>query len=165
MQWNSDPGAGFSTAPRPAMPRPPVEKGPFAYRRVNVERQRNNPGSFLMWMERLIRTRREWPEFGWGDHRVLDVGDDSVLAHTAEWQDGEVLALHNFGGRRAKVHVNLPRGRDRGRWHRLVGSRASRVDQGSGSSRAATTAASNGRLLEVELPPHGYIWLGHRVGP
>ena len=88
MQWTGDRGAGFSTAPRPAMRRPPIDTGPFGYRRVNVERQRERPNSMLSWMERLFRTRREWPEFGWGDWRLLRTGDDAVIALTAEWDGG-----------------------------------------------------------------------------
>jgi maltose alpha-D-glucosyltransferase/alpha-amylase len=153
MHWTGDEGAGYSTAPRPAMPRPPIEKGPFGYRRVNVERQRQSPSSFLMWMERAIRTRREWPEFGWGAYRVIDAGDDAILALTSEWLEGQVLALHNLSGRAVKASLTLPDGAERGRWHYLLGS------------QGTTTPDADGKRLEVALGAYGYVWLGHRVGP
>jgi maltose alpha-D-glucosyltransferase/alpha-amylase len=155
MQWIGDPGAGFSTAAREAMWRPPVEEGPFGYRRVNVERQRQRPRSWLSWMERLIRTRREWPEFGWGDWRILRTGDDAVLALAYEWQAGQAVAIHNLAGRRASIDLTLPigYGHERGRWHHLLGS-------GRGAPEI-----SDGGLLQVDLEPHAYHWFGHREGP
>jgi trehalose synthase len=153
MQWTGDAGAGFSTAPRPAMARPPIEKGRFGYRRLSVERQREQPGSFLSWMERLIRTRKEWPEFGWGAARVLPAGDDAVLAHRLEWESGEVLAVHNLSRRPVRASVTLPRADGRGRWHHLLGS-----------GRAAPTEPG-GREVTLDLPPFAYHWFGRREGP
>src|SRR4051812_1155805 len=40
-----------------------------------VAAQRRDPESLMMWMERLIRRRRECPELGWGRVTVLDSGD------------------------------------------------------------------------------------------
>jgi len=156
MQWTADPGAGFSNAPRPAMPRPPIEKGPFGYRRLNVERQRERPNSFLSWMERLIRTRREWPEFGWGEWRILPAGDDAVIAITSEWEAGQVLSVHNLSRRRASAEFALTGGAERGRWHHLLGS--------TGSGRAPTLDADGGRL-KLAFEPYGYQWFGRRAGP
>lgn len=152
MQWTGDPGAGFSAAPRPAMPRPPIEKGKFGYRRLNVERQREDPKSFLSWMERLIRTRREWPEFGWGKWRILPSGDDAVLAITAEWNGGQVIAAHNLGRRQVKVKLPVVDGTGRGRWHHLLGGRGGQALDGE-------------RAFELELAPYGYQWYGRREGP
>ena len=42
-------------------------------------------------MERIIRTRKECPEFGWGDVHVLDPRDPRVLAHCAQHEGGAVL--------------------------------------------------------------------------
>jgi hypothetical protein len=45
-------------------------KGPFGYHRVNVAEQRRDPGSLVNCTERLIRLRKECPEFGWGDEQL-----------------------------------------------------------------------------------------------
>jgi maltose alpha-D-glucosyltransferase/alpha-amylase len=153
MQWIGDAGAGFSTAPREAMWRPPVEGGPFGYRRVNVEAQRQKPGSWLSWTERLIRTRREWPEFGWGRWQILRTGDDAVVALAYEWQSGQTLTIHNLAAHRVKVEIRVPDSGNRGRWHHIFGAsqrRAPKIDD---------------RVLRIELQAHEYHWFGHRAGP
>ena len=151
MAWSARPGGGFSRAPRPAMPRPPVEGGPFGYERVNVDAQREDPGSMLNWMERLIRRRREWPEFGWGTVRVLQTGDDAVLAHSMHWLGSDVLAVHNLADRRARVRLALPRGGDGAEWEHLLGS----------SSRRKPPMPDGDRL-HVQLGPYEYHWFGRR---
>ena len=150
MQWTGDPGAGFSTAPRPAMARPPIEGGPLGYRRVNVERQRRDTNSLLNWMERIIRARREWPEIGWGSWQILPAGDDAVLAHSLSWQGGDVVAVHNLAGRKASVRISLPRPANGPRWQHLVGPRSRR-----------SVEVEDG-VLEIELRGHEYHWLGRR---
>ena len=49
-----------------------------------------------MWIERLIRRRRECPELGWGETTILDSGDAAVFAHRADWQDSTIVAVHSF---------------------------------------------------------------------
>ena len=61
-----------------------------------VAAQRRDHESLLMWMERLIRRRRECPELGWGGATVLDAGDPAVFAHRADWQEGTVVAVHSL---------------------------------------------------------------------
>jgi maltose alpha-D-glucosyltransferase/alpha-amylase len=153
MQWTGEPGAGFSTAPRPAIPRPPIEDGPFAYRRVNVERQREETNSFLNWMERVIRMRREWPEIGWGGWEILPAHEDAVLAHAISWQGGDVVAVHNVAGRKVSVSITLPRPADGPRWHHLIGPRTRGGPQ------------VDGGVLEIELDAYGYQWFGRRERP
>jgi maltose alpha-D-glucosyltransferase/alpha-amylase len=50
----------------------------------------------LNWTERIIRMRKEVPEVGWGEFKVLDVGDNAVLAVRYDWRNNSVLFLHNF---------------------------------------------------------------------
>jgi maltose alpha-D-glucosyltransferase/alpha-amylase len=153
MQWSGRPGADFSRAPRAAMPRPPIEDGPFGYPTLNVEDQRARPDSLLTWMERLIRTRREWPEIGFGEWKLLPTGSDAVLAHGMEWIGGQVVAVHNMAGRRVPVRVAMSQPADGGEWHHLVGSSARR--------RAPTV---DGSTLELNLGPYECHWFGHREG-
>jgi maltose alpha-D-glucosyltransferase/alpha-amylase len=61
-----------------------------------VARQRRDHESLLMWMERLIRRRRECPELGWGKITLLDAGDPAVLAHRADWEESTVVAVHSL---------------------------------------------------------------------
>jgi maltose alpha-D-glucosyltransferase / alpha-amylase len=109
MQWSAGRGAGFTTG-EPKVPL--VADGPYGPDRVNVAEQRRDPSSLLNWMERSIRARKELPEFGWGEYRVLDTDQPAVLAHRCDWLGGSVVALHNFGPDRVEVGVELGDGAD-----------------------------------------------------
>ena len=69
-------------------------RAPMQWDRVAA--QRRDPDSLLMWMERMIRRRRECPELGWGRTTVLDVGDPAVFAHRADWQESAIVAVHSL---------------------------------------------------------------------
>ena len=97
MQWSAESQAGFSTAAKTALP--VISTGPYAYEQVNVATQRRDPDSLLNWTERLIRLRKECPEFGWGDWTILSTGSPHVLALRYEWRGSAVIAVHNFDNR------------------------------------------------------------------
>lgn len=153
MQWSGQPGGGFTTAPESEAPRPPMRRGPFGYAAVSVEAQREDRGSLLNWMERAIRTRKEWPEFGWGEWQLLGTRSESVLAHIATWGDGSGLAVHNFADVPARVSVQVPREARRGRWRHIFGPMGGDEPE-----------IDRGGRLRVELPPYGYHWFGRREG-
>ncbi|MGH2445617.1 MAG: alpha-amylase family protein [Candidatus Limnocylindria bacterium] len=152
MQWADRPGGGFTTADEAQLPRPLLREGAFGYRRLNVEEQRRDRGSFLNWMERAIRTRKEWPEFGWGEWQVLGTRNRAALAHLATWDGTSVLAVHNFSDAPVRVTVQLPRDVTRGRWRHLFGP-----------SDGDAPEVTKGRL-NLELEPYGYHWFGRREG-
>ncbi len=94
MQWSADEGAGFSVAPK--LVHPLVTEGFYAYKHVNVEDQRRDPTSMLNWMTNLIRVRKECPEIGWGDWKIIPTGLPQVLCMYYSWKGRHMLALHNF---------------------------------------------------------------------
>jgi maltose alpha-D-glucosyltransferase/alpha-amylase len=96
MQWSGAPNGGFSAAPAERLVRPVVRGGPFGYERVNVDAQRRDPLSLLNFVLRLIRTRKETPEFGHGALTLLETGDPHVLAHACEGHGGLAMAIHNL---------------------------------------------------------------------
>ncbi len=53
-----------------------------------------------------MRQRRECPEIGWGEWRVLDVEQPSVLAHSCDWEGSAVLALHNLSEESRMVRLD-----------------------------------------------------------
>ena len=152
MQWSDEPGGGFTTADESTVPRRPLRDGQFGYRTLNVEAQERDPGSLLNWMERAIRTRKEWPELGWGSWRVLGTRHPAALAHVATWDGSSVLAVHNFGDEPARVSVRLPADASDGRWRHIFGE-----------AGANAPDVRNGRL-SLELGPYGYHWFGSRKG-
>lgn len=151
MHWSGEPGAGFTTAPECSLPRQVVRDGPFGYRSVNVEQQREDPNSLLNWMERVIRTRKEWPVFGWGEWQVLDTDNEAVLAHLVAWAGSSAFALHNFASHPVRVTLSLPNTADEARWRHIFGVQ---VDSG--------LAIEHGQVT-LTLPPYGYCWFGQRT--
>jgi len=106
MQWSLLPNGGFSTAERDKLVRPVVATGDFAFSKVNVTTQRQDPGSLLSWFERMIRTLREAPEIGSGTCTHVDVpAPHGVLVHRADDVTGTMLFLHNLGERDGTVDL------------------------------------------------------------
>jgi trehalose synthase len=149
MQWKDAPGAGFTTADPDSLPRPVLDDGPFDYRSVNVEAQVDDPDSFLHWMERAIRTRKNWPTFGWGDYRVLGTRHPATLAVVTHWGGQAVLAVHNFAASPSRATIRLPKGLAAGSWRHIFGP-----------AGATAPDIEDGRV-SIDLPAYGYHWFGH----
>jgi maltose alpha-D-glucosyltransferase/alpha-amylase len=144
MQWTDEPNAGFSRAPKLALP--VIDRGAYGYDRVNAAAQRHDTQSLLNWTERMIRMRKEVPELGWGDFSVVDTGDRGVLALRYTWRDNDVLAIHNFRDSAIEIRVQL--GGEAGK--KLV------------SLFTHDTQESKTGRHEIVLEPYGYVW--YRMG-
>jgi maltose alpha-D-glucosyltransferase/alpha-amylase len=94
MQWSTEPHAGFTESDKPASP--VIDKGPYGFEHVNVAKQRRDINSMLNWMERIIRMRKEVPEVGWGDFKVIAARDPAVLIIRYDWRNNSVLFVHNL---------------------------------------------------------------------
>jgi maltose alpha-D-glucosyltransferase / alpha-amylase len=94
MQWSNEPHAGFTESDKPCMP--VIDKGPYGYEHVNAAKQRRDPNSMLNWTERIIRMRKEVPEIGWGDFKVITTRDPAILIIRYEWRNNSVLFVHNL---------------------------------------------------------------------
>jgi len=105
MQWTADANAGFSVAPADELRRPVITRGAFGHRKINVAAQRRDPLSLLMWMERMLHTLRECPEFAMGTCSPVDSGDPSVLALHYDAPGGAMLAVTNLGGDASTVDL------------------------------------------------------------
>jgi maltose alpha-D-glucosyltransferase / alpha-amylase len=143
MQWNADRNAGFSAAPPETLISPVVNRGRFAYRKVNVEDQRRDEESLLNWLERAIRRRKETPELGWGKADIVETDEPHVFAHTVEWQGGTIVALHNLAPQRSKVSLDLSDHAGR----RLVDLMEHSVLEPDSEQR-----------LQLDLEPYGFHW-------
>jgi maltose alpha-D-glucosyltransferase/alpha-amylase len=110
MQWTSDKHGGFSRGRR--VVRPVINDATYGYKHVNVADQRRDPGSLVNWTERMLRTRRECPEFSWGQFTVLKSKQPAVLALRYDYQGTSVVTFHNFSDSPQKVTVDIdcPRG-------------------------------------------------------
>jgi maltose alpha-D-glucosyltransferase/alpha-amylase len=144
MQWSETINGGFSTASPEQLIRPVINEGPFQYQNVNVAAQRRDPNLLLNWIERAIRLRKEYPEFGWGDWRILETDDPVVFAHSCQWQNRTILAVHNLSSKARAIQLDL---RDYKHQHilDLLGD------------RQATPIQDDSH--HVELEGYGYRWL------
>jgi maltose alpha-D-glucosyltransferase / alpha-amylase len=105
MQWANEPQAGFSTAKKTVTP--VIRTWPYGYDRINVESQRLDVNSMLNWTERMIRLRKECPEFGWGTYKILRTACSNVLAIHYEWRNNAVVTLHNFHEKPCTILIEI----------------------------------------------------------
>jgi maltose alpha-D-glucosyltransferase/alpha-amylase len=147
MQWSTEPQAGFTKSDRPCSP--VIDKGPYAFEHVNVAKQRRDPNSMLNWTERIIRMRKEVPEIGWGDFKVIAVKDPAVFIMRYDWRNNSVLFVHNLDDKPREIAFTTGLAGEAGRL--LVNLLAE--DHSSADARGRHT---------LVLEPYGYRW--YRVG-
>ena len=58
-------------------------------------------------IERLIRRRKETPEFGWGTSSLIETAAPAIFAHRCDWQGSTVAAVHNLSGSRTDATLDL----------------------------------------------------------
>jgi maltose alpha-D-glucosyltransferase/alpha-amylase len=147
MQWSSEPQGGFSTNKNCVVK--VISGGAYGYEQVNVADQRRDSNSLLNWMERIIRMRKEVPEIGWGDFKVLRTKSSGVLAIRYDWRGNSVLTVHNLNASPCEIALNT--GMEGGDTLDLVNllSTDHSIPGRSGAHR-------------IVLEPYGYRW--YRVG-
>jgi maltose alpha-D-glucosyltransferase / alpha-amylase len=145
MQWTEEPQAGFSRAKKTVLP--VIDEGIFGYRKVNVNAQRRDPNSFMNWVARVIRVRKECSEIAWGECEVLEVDAAPVVALAYRFRQAAMVTLHNFSeaAQTVQLRVKDPGG------ERLVDLLASEH-----------SAAGERGAHEITLDGYGYRWF--RVG-
>jgi trehalose synthase len=141
MQWDAGDNGGFSSAPADRLVRP-VADAEFGPAHVNVADQRRDRDSLLAWMERLIRTRKERPEFGWGSSTLIETAAPSIFAHRCDWEGSTVVAVHNLAEEDAEAELDLGEGAVA--VEDLLETREHEVRDGR---------------LHVRLGRYGYLWL------
>lgn len=145
MQWSDESNGGFSTAASDQLIRPVIKAGEYGYPNLNVMAQRRDPNSLMNWMERVIRTRKECPEFGWGEWEIIETDQPSVFAHRCDWQGKTVLAVHNLSRNPCTVLLKLSTAENPNtHWLDLLDDSAYKPMQAEHS---------------IELEGYGYRWM------
>jgi maltose alpha-D-glucosyltransferase / alpha-amylase len=145
MQWSTEPNGGFTRARKPTLP--VISGGVYGFEKINAAAQRRDTESFLNWTERMIRMRKEVPEFGWGNFEVLDVQQPGILALRYEWRNNAVVAVHNLRDEAVQIELGLDKQRGRTLTNLLTGDHSE----------------ANGRgRHRIVMEPYGYHW--YRVG-
>ncbi len=96
MQWTGDRNAGFSRADPARLYSQVISDPVYGYQAINVEAQQRTLTSFLNWMKRLIRVRKQYPAFGRGDIRFLDPTNQKVLAYVRHFEGQYLLCVNNL---------------------------------------------------------------------
>ncbi len=159
MQWDAEPGAGFSR--NRELYAPLIDDERYGYQRVNVAQQRDDPTSLLHFMKNLITLRKASPLLGRGSFDILNAASPAVLAvrhkldnvafpgstaqHGKFDAPGRVqLSLYNLSAREETVEAAMLA---------EVGNNASVLV----SSSDFEPELRSGQPLE--LPPYGFVWL------
>jgi maltose alpha-D-glucosyltransferase/alpha-amylase len=145
MQWSKDPHGGFTSAEKPVLP--VIDSAIYGYERINAADQTRDRHSMLNWMERIIRTRKETPEIGWGTWTVMPTGSPSVLALRYDWRDNVFIAVHNVDSKPRRITLRIP---DRERYSLI-----------NLLSESHSDGDENGTH---KLPIEGYGYRWYRVG-
>ena len=113
---------------------------------ARFEALRREPGSLLNRLERMIRTRKEFPEFGTGTYRILETDrPKTIFAHACEDDAGSaVLAVHNLSNAAEKVSIRL--------WK-------NEFDHIVYLFEERETEPIIDEKIKLDLPPCGYSWL------
>jgi len=89
MQWNSGPGAGFSTGKSWILLNP-------NYREINAEEQTLRADSVFSYYQTLIQLRKKMDIIAFGDYTLLLPDDPDLFVYTRRFRQEELLVACNF---------------------------------------------------------------------
>jgi maltose alpha-D-glucosyltransferase/alpha-amylase len=100
----------------------------------------------LNYLERMIRTRKEYPEFSTGTYRVLETSEPSkIFAHSCQDENGNaVIAAHNLTEASIKVVIKL--------WEKTFDHFIHLFDERPNEKIKKAE-------IDLELPSFGFSWL------
>ncbi|MHC4943724.1 MAG: maltose alpha-D-glucosyltransferase [Planctomycetota bacterium] len=107
MQWDASVNGGFSDAREDRLYLPMIQDPGYIYKKVNVEAQQADPGSFYHWMQGLISLRKRSSVFGRGYFEMLPVKNPKIIAYLRRLGEETVLVTANLSSQAQKAHLNL----------------------------------------------------------
>jgi maltose alpha-D-glucosyltransferase/alpha-amylase len=143
MQWTADRNGGFSKADPSKLYLPAISDSVYGFNVTNVESQRQSPHSLLHWMKQMIARRKQQRAFGRGALRFLRPQNDKVLAYVREYEEVNLLLVHNLAGSAQPVELDLAQFEGRVPIELLGGSRFPIIGK---------------RPYTMSLAPYGYYW-------
>jgi maltose alpha-D-glucosyltransferase/alpha-amylase len=103
MQWNGSTSAGFSNSLRSYSP--VISNPAFAPEKVNVELQRNDPGSLWNFLHKMIGVRKKHLAFGLGSLEWVETHSKAGLAYWREWRGDRLLCVNNLSEHPLEIHL------------------------------------------------------------
>ena len=107
MAWTPERNGGFSAAPDPLLVLPPITAPGYDYRVINVEVQKELPGSLLNWHRRMLTCRRLLPALRTGNFQLLESSHPSVLVYSRSNETMTVLVATNLSAAGASLYLDL----------------------------------------------------------
>lgn len=107
MQWSDQKNGGFSEAEEKDLIRPLVTDAEFGYQRINAAAQRRDPDALFGHIQRMIRTRKEYPELGWGTWQIIEADQPSIFALRTDWLGDTILTVANLAGQACTTTLSL----------------------------------------------------------
>jgi trehalose synthase len=145
MQWSDRDNGGFSEAPSDALCRPLMRSKKWGPSAINVRAQERDGDSLLIWMEQLIRQRRETPEIAFGQWSLLPIADPAILALSYQWGERRSIVIHNLASTSKQISFQLEAQHDKR-------SIVEQLGEGDMDVEADGTAS-------LSLASYGYRWL------
>ena len=109
MAWTPGRNGGFSTAPDPLLVLPPITAPGYDYRVVNVEVQKQLPGSLLNWHRRMLTCRKLLPALRNGDFELLECAHPGVIVYVRTNSTMTVMVAANLSAAGASFRLDLSR--------------------------------------------------------
>ncbi|REE88926.1 alpha-glucosidase [Paenibacillus taihuensis] len=98
MQWSDATNAGFSKG------KPWMGVNPN-FTEINVEHEQDDPNSVLSFYKDMIRLRKEYPQFVYGEYELLLPEHEQIFAYTRSGEAGKALVICNFSPESAELKV------------------------------------------------------------
>jgi maltose alpha-D-glucosyltransferase/alpha-amylase len=108
MQWTAGEKSGFSEADMIQWYSPVIAGRVYGPERVNVTSQREDPTSLLHLVRQMVRVRKQYPVFGWGDFRWVDGAPSAVAAYLRSYLGRHLLILNNLSGEPQAMELEIP---------------------------------------------------------
>ncbi len=145
FQWNSEMNAGFSSADPQHLYSPVISTAPYDPIHVNVANQREQEDSLLNTIKRLIRIRKQYRVFGWGDITWLDEENMSAAIYKRSYGNEHIIIIHNLSADPIKINVPVPSNGKSIEFIDLI--------------RQRIFSSTDHDAIQLDLGPYDYYWL------
>lgn len=144
MQWVPEEKAGFSEADTNAFYAPVIDDDEFGPENINVESQRNDPGSLWNTIRHMVSVRSQTSVFGRGDFEWMEVENPAIAAYLRSDSKEIRLVINNLSDAEQQLNINIRRFASTMWVDSLTGVELSIDGQGK---------------LKQTLSPYQYLWL------
>ena len=115
-----------------------IAVGDYAYQKINVEAQTENPNSLLNFIKSLINARKNYPEFGLASWEIIKTNQKSLLVIKYHHPNKNLLTIYNFSNKKQELPLTE------------IGNSTLLKD--------ILEKKNNPKNTTIELKPYGFKW-------